>query len=109
MANQYAIVCNLAGVIYLLDACQSVGQLPVDVRKIRCHFLTGTSRKFLRGPRGAGFLYVSPEALADARIEPSALDVWGGRWTAPQQYTALPSARRYEEYEMSFAAKVCFL
>jgi cysteine desulfurase / selenocysteine lyase len=103
------VACAVPGVIYLLDACQSVGQLPVDVQKIRCHFLTGTGRKFLRAPRGSGFLYASSEALVDPRIEPSALDVRGGRWTTRDQYTALSSAKRYEEYEMSFAAKVCSL
>ena len=95
-----------AGVIYLLDACQSVGQMPVDVQAIGCHFLTATGRKFLRAPRGSGFLYASEPALADSRLEPAAVDVRGARWTAADTYVPEASARRYEEYEMSFAAKV---
>lgn len=101
-----------ADVVYLLDACQSVGQLPVDVQSIGCHFLTGTGRKYLRAPRGSGFLYVSPRILrgADpalpAGIEPAALDVRGGTWLGADQYSMHATARRYEEYEMSFAAKV---
>ena len=96
-----------AGVVYLLDACQSVGQMPVDTQRIGCHFLTATGRKFLRAPRGSGFLYASTDALRDDRLAPAALDVWGGKWTQPGEFEALPSAKRYEEYELSFAAKVC--
>ena len=92
--------------VYLLDACQSAGQLPLNVHTLQCHFLTGTGRKFLRGPRGSGFLYVSDGALADARIEPAALDVRSAAWVATGDYEAAAGARRYEEYEMSFAAKV---
>lgn len=99
--------CLCAGVVYLLDACQSVGQMPVDVQSLRCHFLTGTGRKWLRGPRGTGFLYAAPLALADTRLEPSAMDVRGARWLGAAQYAGDASARRYEEYEMSFACKVC--
>jgi cysteine desulfurase / selenocysteine lyase len=95
-------------VVYLLDACQSAGQLPLDVRKLRCHFLTGTGRKFLRGPRGSGFLYVAQSILEgrEALGSPAALDVAGARWTAAGEWEARGDARRYEEYEMSFAAKV---
>lgn len=97
------IVHQFPGVVYLLDACQSVGHMPLDVTEIGCHFLTATGRKYLRAPRGCGFLYVAPEMLS--RFEPAALDVRGGTWTASDQYSADSSARRYEEYEMSFAAK----
>lgn len=89
----------------MLDACQSVGQMPVDTQLIGCHFLTATGRKYLRAPRGSGFLYASHDALRDPRLAPAALDVWGGRWVRPDAFEALPSAKRYEEYEMSFAAK----
>jgi cysteine desulfurase / selenocysteine lyase len=92
--------------VYLLDACQTIGQMPIDVQVLGCHFLTATGRKYLRAPRGSGFLYASPAALEDTRLEPAALDVRGGGWTAPDEYILERSARRYEEYEMSFAAKV---
>ena len=57
-------ICEAAGVPYLIDACQSVGQIPLDVRRLRCDYLSATARKFLRGPRGVGFLYVSDRMLA---------------------------------------------
>lgn len=92
--------------MYLLDACQSAGQLPLDVRVLRCHFLTGTGRKFLRAPRGCGFLYASDDALRDERLEPAALDVRSGQWLGAHAYAPDDTAKRYEEYEMCFAAKV---
>jgi len=69
-------ICAAAGVPFLVDACQSVGQMPVDVERLRCDFLAGTARKFLRGPRGIGFLYVSDAALARG-LHPLYLDMRG--------------------------------
>lgn len=57
---------------YLVDACQSVGQLDIDVTRMKCHALTATGRKYLRGPRGTGFLYVQKN-IADKMI-PSHVD-----------------------------------
>jgi Aminotransferase class-V len=105
LGSQQAPAVHLAGAVYLLDACQSVGQLPLDVSALRCHLLTGTGRKWLRAPRGCGFLYASDALLDDERVEPAALDVRGGVWSGDRGYEAAAGARRYEEYEMSFAAK----
>lgn len=89
---------------FLLDACQSVGHLPVDVQSIQCDFLSGTGRKYLRGPRGAGFLFCRRESLG--LLEPGTLDNTGATWVAADAYEMRPTARRFERYEMSFASKV---
>jgi selenocysteine lyase/cysteine desulfurase len=98
------VVAKKHGVLYLLDACQSVGQISVDVSRIRCDFLSGTGRKFLRAPRGSGFLFCSAAVLG--RFEPAALDNTGATWTGAGAYALHPTARRFQSYEMSFAAKV---
>ena len=86
---------------YLLDACQSVGQLPVNASVIGADFLSATGRKFLRGPRGTGFLYASDRALAE--LEPFPLDLHSATWTSGG-YEIQPGARRFESWEKSYAA-----
>lgn len=93
-----------AGVPFLLDACQSVGQMPIDVREIGCDFLSTTGRKFLRGPRGTGFLYVR-EAWLD-RLHPPVVDTRAATWVARDRYELRPDARRFETWEVSYALQL---
>lgn len=95
-------LCNKRGIPYLVDACQSVGQLPLDVKKIGCDFLSATMRKFLRGPRGAGFLYVSDQVL-DKKLTPLFVDMRGADWTGPDSYEVRMNAKRFEEWELPYA------
>jgi selenocysteine lyase/cysteine desulfurase len=95
-------LCHDADVLYLVDACQSVGQMPVDVGAWRCDFLSATARKFLRGPRGAGFLYVSDRAL-DLGLAPLYVDMRGADWIAADRYRLRDDARRFENWEFAWA------
>ena len=97
-----AAACAAVGVPLIVDACQVVGQMPIDAPALGCHFLCGTARKFLRGPRGLGFLFVSDAALA-AGLYPRALDMQGARWTGPEQFELVDSAQRFENWEFSHA------
>lgn len=95
-------VCAAAEVPYLVDACQSVGQMPVEVARLHCDFLSATGRKFLRGPRGVGFLYVSDRMLAQG-AHPLLVDMRGAEWSAADEYTLVDGARRFENWEFAYA------
>ncbi len=90
---------------FLLDACQSVGQMPVDVEQLRCDFLVGTGRKYLRGPRGIGFLYARKQFINKTKCEPMMLDLHGARWDSATSYVPAKGAKRFEQYEVAFCAK----
>jgi len=94
--------CRELDLLYLVDACQSVGQYALDVEQLGCDFLSATCRKFLRGPRGSGFLYVSDRALA-AGYEPLFIDMRGARWVGFEEYEQVETAARYEDWEFSYA------
>lgn len=95
-------VCRELETLYLVDACQSIGQRVIDVEAIACDFLSATSRKFLRGPRGAGFLYAADSVL-DKSFEPLFIDMQGGLWTDADVYELVPTARRFENWEFAYA------
>lgn len=97
-------LCREAGVLFVLDACQSVGQLPVDVGELGCAILAGNGRKFLRGPRGTGFLYMRSELIP--LVEPVMLDLHAATWTAPDRYEVRADARRFEMWEHDVAARI---
>ena len=87
---------------YLVDACQSAGQLPLDFSRIGCDALSATGRKFIRGPRGTGFVAASQRMLND--LEPFPLDLHSATWTGPGSYRVRSGARRFETWEASYAA-----
>jgi cysteine desulfurase/selenocysteine lyase len=100
-AEEIGRIASKYSILYLLDACQTVGQYPIDVEKIRCDFLSATGRKYLRGPRGTGFLYVSERVLQ--QIEPTMLDLYGATWETKDSYSLREDARRFETWEKNYS------
>lgn len=102
-AAEVGRVAQANGVPYLLDACQAAGQMRIDVTELGCDFLSATGRKYLRGPRGTGFLYVKDKWLDT--LEPAMIDHFGAPWVARDQYELRDDARRFETWENSYALR----
>lgn len=103
-AAEVGRIAKAHGIPFLLDACQAVGQIPVDVAHLGCDMLAATGRKFLRGPRGTGFLYMKRSLLE--RTEPAMIDMYGATWAGADRYNLRPDARRFETWESNYAARL---
>jgi selenocysteine lyase/cysteine desulfurase len=102
--EEIGAVAREHGILYLVDACQSAGQMPLDVKRIGCDLLSATGRKYLRGPRGSGFLYVRKQLLDS--LHPPMIDLLSAEWTDIDRYRLRPDARRFENWESNYAAKL---
>lgn len=105
-AESIGAIAKKHNILYILDACQSVGHIPVDVEKIQCDFLTATSRKYLRGPRGLGFLYVKKAILK--KLKPMSLDMVTAHWENADSYQLDLNIKMFEQWEKPYALVLGF-
>nr|HAT8713697.1 aminotransferase class V-fold PLP-dependent enzyme [Legionella jordanis] len=103
-AEEVGQLANAARIPFLLDATQSIGQMPIDVKKIGCDFLCATGRKYLRGPRGTGFLYANRNIIE--QCNPPFVDLHAAKWISDKAYILEPNALRFETWEQNVAAKI---
>jgi len=102
-AKEVGRIAKAAGIPFILDSCQSVGHIPIDVEEIGCDVLCVTGRKYLRGPRGTGLLYVRKALLEE--LEPPVLDQHAAVLLSPTEYKIRADAKRFENWEQYFAGK----
>lgn len=103
-ASEVGKIARAHGIAFLLDACQALGQVPVDVEALGCDMLSATGRKFLRGPRGTGFLYVRKSFMP--QLEPHMIDHFSAPWVERDRYQLRDDARRYETWESNYVARI---
>ncbi|MFJ6672620.1 aminotransferase class V-fold PLP-dependent enzyme [Actinosynnema sp. NPDC091369] len=103
-AREVAEAAHEVGALVLLDACQSIGQLPVRADELGVDLIAGTGRKWLRGPRGTGVLVVRREAAA--RMRPRLVDLHSAEWVAPEEIRLRDDARVYEIWECGVADRL---
>jgi len=104
-AREVGAVVAESDALYLLDACQAVGQMPVDVEELQCDFLTATGRKWVRGPRGTGMLYVKASIIEEL-IDPVFVDGRSALWDSTNTYQTMPGSARFEFGEANHSGKV---
>ena len=97
-------LCREAGATTFVDACQSIGQLPVDVRAIKCDVLTATGRKWLRGPRGTGLVYVRADFAP--LLRPTGIDGRSATWDSVDHYRLENGAQRFIPFETPVAVRL---
>lgn len=103
-ATEVGKIARENNLFYLLDACQSIGQRTLDVQQLNCDFLCGSGRKYLRGPRGTGFLYVNKKRLSE--LNPASIDLHSAAWESADTYRLRDDARRFENWESYVAGKI---
>jgi selenocysteine lyase/cysteine desulfurase len=76
-------ICEERNILFVVDAIQGLGTMPIDVRALRIDVLAADSHKFLYGPEACAMFYFSEKAKK--RIGTP----WAGWWNVPWQESQL--------------------